>query len=205
MLRVVRCIPHRYCHHCDCHYQKSCCQIHFFCCLQSYHHPILHYPILYYKIYTIIPKAVNLHREIISQHRLDTVTHLGQVTNFDLFGATWASDGIQKDQKLPIALIIQSSSNSILSCNVYFAASAENRCGRNVSCGGGGGWGSVSLLHTKFCVIVDFCFAGFISLSGNCFLLNHKVTSCPLWSTRVNLCKSAVLAILVLIISKVSS
>ena len=65
--------------------------------------------------------------------------------------------------------------------NVYLARSAENLCGHD-ACGGGdgcdGGDGSsVSLLHTKFCVIGAFCFAGFISSSGNCCPLNHKGTS----------------------------
>ena len=96
----------------------------------------------------------------------------------------------------------QSSSDSVLSCNVYFAASAENCCGRD-TCGGddggGGGGGGVFLLHTRFCVIGDFRFAGFISSSGNCCPLNHKGTS-----TRVNLRKPAVYAMLVLIKLKVS-
>ena len=41
------------------------------------------------------------------------------------------------------------SSDSKRSCNVYFATTAENRCGRDA----GGGGGGVSSLHTGFCVI----------------------------------------------------
>ena len=74
----------------------------------------------------------------------------------------------------------QSSSNSIPSCNVYFAASAENLCGCD-ACGGAAGAGAagaggtgVSLLHTRFCIIGAFRFAGFISSSGNCCPLNRK-------------------------------
>ena len=70
----------------------------------------------------------------------------------------------------------QSSCDSILSCNVYFATSAENSCGRDACVGGDGGDGGVSSLHTRFCVIVDFRLAGFISSSGNCCPTNHKGT-----------------------------
>ena len=96
----------------------------------------------------------------------------------------------------------QSSSDSVLACKVYFAASAKNCCGRD-TCGGdddGGGGGSIFSLHTRFCVIGDFRFAGFISSSGNSYPLNHRGTS-----TRVNLRKPAVCAMLVLIKLKVSS
>ena len=52
-------------------------------------------------------------------------------------------------------LLEKRSSDSIRSCNVYFATTAENRCGRD-ACGGGGG--GVSSLHTGFCVIwLLFC------------------------------------------------
>ena len=45
----------------------------------------------------------------------------------------------------------QSSSDSIPSCNVYFAASAENRC-KHHACGGGdggGGSGDVWMLRRR--------------------------------------------------------
>ena len=95
----------------------------------------------------------------------------------------------------------QSSSDSVLACNVYFAASAENCCRRD-TCGDddGGGGGGIFSLHTRFCVIGDFRFAGFISSSGNCCPLNHRGTS-----TRVNLGKPTVCAMLLLIKLKVSS
>ena len=71
----------------------------------------------------------------------------------------------------------QSSSDSIPSCNIYFAISAENHCGCDACAGGGGGGGGVSSLPTGFCVIGAFRFACFISSSGNCCSLNHKGTS----------------------------
>ena len=92
----------------------------------------------------------------------------------------------------------KSSSDFILSCNVYFSTGTENRVGRH-ACGGNGGSG-VSSLHT----ILTFVFSGFISSSGNCFPLNHKGTSCTPWSTKVNLRQPAVLAMLVLTTLKVS-
>ena len=66
----------------------------------------------------------------------------------------------------------QSSSDSLPSCNVYFATSAENCYGRNACGGGYGGGGGVSSLHTGFCVIGTLRFAGFISSSGNYYPLN---------------------------------
>ena len=66
-----------------------------------------------------------------------------------------------------------------------FPTSAENRCGYDAygggGEGGGGGWGGdgFSSLHTGFCVTGAFCFAGFISSSGNCCPLNHKGTNSP--------------------------
>ena len=41
MLRVVRCILHRHCPHCHCHYQKYRCRIHLIRCLRINHHAIL--------------------------------------------------------------------------------------------------------------------------------------------------------------------
>ena len=38
------------------------------------------------------PEAANLHREVISHQRFDTVTHLGQITNFDSF---WGILGVK--------------------------------------------------------------------------------------------------------------
>ena len=60
----------------------------------------------------------------------------------------------------------QSSSYLRRSCNVYIATNGENRCGCNAS--GSGkvvvvGGGGVSLLHTGYCVVGAFSFAGFIS------------------------------------------
>ena len=60
--------------------------------------------------------------------------------------------------------------------NVYFATSAKKLCGCN-ACGGGAGsvGGVVCLLHMGIYVIGAFCFAGFISSSGNCcWPLNGK-------------------------------
>ena len=73
----------------------------------------------------------------------------------------------------------QLSSDSIPSRNVYFATSEENlcrsdACGGGASSGGGGGGGGVSSLHKGFCVIGAFCFAGFISTSGNRCSLNRN-------------------------------
>ena len=52
------------------------------------------------------PEAAYLHREMISQQRFDTVTHLGQIKNFDQFwGHPGRLMGVQKSQKLPMALI----------------------------------------------------------------------------------------------------
>ena len=76
----------------------------------------------------------------------------------------------------------QLSSDSLPSCNMYFAASAENCCGLN-ACGGSGGDGDggsgFSLLHTGFWIIGALCFASFISSFGNCCPLSHKGTSSP--------------------------
>ena len=44
---------------------------------------------------------------------------------------------------------------------------------------GEGGGDGFSSLHTGFCVTGVFCFAGFISSSGNCCPLNHKGTNSP--------------------------
>ena len=52
-------------------------------------------------------------------------------------------------------------------------------CGGGGGSGDGGGGSGVSSLHTEFCVIGAFCFAGFISSSGNCCPLYHKDTSSP--------------------------
>ena len=53
------------------------------------------------------PETANLHREIISDQRFDTITQLGQIKKFDSF---WRHPGrqmgVQKGQKLPMALII---------------------------------------------------------------------------------------------------
>ena len=73
----------------------------------------------------------------------------------------------------------QSSSDCLPSCNLYFATSAENCCGRNTCGGSYGGGGGVSSLHTGFCVIGVLRFAGFISSSGNCCPLNPKGISSP--------------------------
>ena len=47
---------------------------------------------------------------------------------------------------------------------MYFATNAEIRYGHDAcgggDCGGGGNGGGVLSLHTKFCVIGDFRFAG---------------------------------------------
>ena len=60
----------------------------------------------------------------------------------------------------PLLSAKQSSSDYILSCNVYFAASAENRCECYAcncdDCDGDG----ASSLHAGFCVIGTLCFAG---------------------------------------------
>ena len=73
----------------------------------------------------------------------------------------------------------QSSSDSIPSCNMYFATSAENCCMRHACGGSGAGVGGVSSLHMRFRVIGVFRFAGFIISSGNFYLLNHKDISSP--------------------------
>ena len=56
------------------------------------------------------------------------------------------------------------SCDSLLSCHVYFATNAEIRYGHDAcgggDCGGGSNGGGVFSLHTKFCVIGDFRFAG---------------------------------------------
>ena len=89
----------------------------------------------------------------------------------------------------------QLSSDSILSRNLHFATSVENLCGRDACSGGagsgsgsGGGSGGASggasggggsSLHTVFCVIGAFRFAGFISSSENCCPLNRKGKTSP--------------------------
>ena len=75
----------------------------------------------------------------------------------------------------------QPSSASITSCDMYFTLSAENRCGHDAFGGrdGGVGGGGVSSLHTGFCVIGAFRFAGFISSSGNRYPLNYRGISSP--------------------------
>ena len=76
-----------------------------------------------------------------------------------------------------IHLSLKSSPDPIPFCNVYFATSAENRCGCNAcdGCGSGGD----SSLHTGICVIGACRFAGFIISSINCCPLNHKGASSP--------------------------
>ena len=43
MFGLVKCTPHRHCHHCHCHYQKCQCRIHLVCYLRSIRHPILYH------------------------------------------------------------------------------------------------------------------------------------------------------------------
>ena len=71
-----------------------------------------------------------------------------------------------------------SSSDSIPSCSVYFATSADNQCERD-DCGGSAGDGSGSSLHTRFCVIGAFRFTGIDKLIGKLFPTEpqrHKFT-----------------------------
>ena len=101
------------------------------------------------------------------------------------------------------------SSDSKRSCNVYFATTAENRCGRDAG-GGGGGGGGVSSLHTGFCVIwLLLCrFHKLIQKLLPIEPQRHKFTvhiSDPPRSTRVHLRKPMVHAMLVLVTLKISS
>ena len=64
----------------------------------------------------------------------------------------------------PLLPAKQLSCDSSLSCNVYFATNVEIRYGHDAcgggDCDGGGNGGGFFSLHTKFCVIGDFRFAG---------------------------------------------
>ena len=52
------------------------------------------------------PEVTNLHRQINSYQIFDTITHLGQIKNSDLFwGHPEHQMLVQKGQKLPIALV----------------------------------------------------------------------------------------------------
>ena len=79
------------------------------------------------------------------------------------------SSEVSVSESSPLLPARQWSSNSIPSRNVYFATSAKKLCGCNACGGGAGSVGAiVSLLHMGIYVIGAFCFAGFISSSGNC-------------------------------------
>ena len=59
------------------------------------------------------PEAENVHREIISLQIFHSVTHLGQIRNFDTFcGSLGVQMGVKKGQKLPIPLIISHKSST---------------------------------------------------------------------------------------------
>ena len=48
------------------------------------------------KVPPFAPEAARLHREIIYRQKFDTVTNLGQITNFDTYRGTWVLMGIKK-------------------------------------------------------------------------------------------------------------
>ena len=47
------------------------------------------------------PETANLHRDIVSNHRFCTVTHLGQIVSFTTF---WSTVVVKKGQKLPMSV-----------------------------------------------------------------------------------------------------
>ena len=49
---------------------------------------------------SVLPEAVNFHREIISHHRFDTVTHIRQITNFDTLWEPWRLNWGPKRSKI---------------------------------------------------------------------------------------------------------
>ena len=59
------------------------------------------------------PKAGNVHRDIISDHRFYTATHLGQITSFDPF---WGTLVVKKGQKLTISLKVTPTSQKLWIC-----------------------------------------------------------------------------------------
>ena len=105
----------------------------------------------------------------------------------------------------------QSSSDSIPSCNMYFARSAENCLRRDACSGDGAGAGGVSSLHTGFSVIGVFHFCRVYNLIWKLLTIEpkrHKFTiriSDLSGSTRVSLYKPAIRAMLVLVTLTVSS
>ena len=71
-----------------------------------------------------------------------------------------------------------SSSDSIPSCSVYFATSADNQCERD-ACGGSLVMVVVRLYIQDSASSVLFVLQVLISSLGNCFPLNHKGISSP--------------------------